>query len=273
MAFRLFPIWAAGIRKSPHLNRAGRAGWPGPLLRTGDFIRPASNGKLQNVAAFPLPGLLAASLKALVHGFGFFGRHRDFLVLLAQFLVHECDRVISRRQAFDFIFSALVGDGIERVLHYIDVHLHPGVLIALDRQHDFFAGEVLFDRSGRWWLRFVPLAIIFRCGMDVVRGLIVILNLHGLSRHYAPPVRMILAAALVEDDFVLGYVEGTAAESVFYIDEDVGEIAARYDHSLGFVHAFASRILAHVDLCLLRRGAIKLPGAIRSVERLVRPEW
>src|ERR1700688_4194963 len=121
-------------------------------------------------------GLLAARLKALINRLRFFRGDCYFLVLFAQLLMHEGDRVIPRRQALDFIFPALVRVPIERTLHHIDVHLSRWVLVSLDRQHDFLAGKILFDRWRRWWLRFVPLAVVFRRGMNVVRGLIIILD-------------------------------------------------------------------------------------------------
>jgi len=60
--------------------------------------------------------------------------------------------------------------------------------------------------------------------------LIVVLDLHGLARHHAQHVGMIFATALIKHDGVFGNVEGAAAETVFDIDEHVGEIAARYDY-------------------------------------------
>src|SRR5258708_5708824 len=75
-------------------------------------------------------------------------------------------------------------------------------------------------------------------------------------------MRMILAATLVEDDGVFGHVEGAAAEPVFHVDENVGEIAACDYYGLGFVRAFAGWILAHVDLRRLGGGAIELYRAV-----------
>src|SRR5258707_9299780 len=108
--------------------------------------------------------------------------------------------------------------GVQTCALPIYVHLHPGMLVALHWKHDFFASEILFDCGGRGRLRLVPLAVVFRCGMDVVRGLIVIFDLDGLTGHHAHHVGMVLATALVEDHGVFGYVERTTAESIFYID-------------------------------------------------------
>src|SRR6202021_3289906 len=105
-------------------------------------------------------GLFPTRLKALINRLRFFRGDGYFLVLFAQLLMHEGDRVIPRRPALDFIFPALVRDRIERTLHHIDVHLHPGMLVALHRQHDFLAGKILFDRGQRWWLRSGALAFV-----------------------------------------------------------------------------------------------------------------
>src|SRR5258706_14055318 len=156
---------------------------------------------------------LVAGLKGLVNRLRVFGSDSYLLGLPAQLFVYEGNGVIAGGQALDFIFPALIGDRVEGALHHVDVHLQPRVLVALYGQHDFFAGEALLDWSGRRRLRLVPFAGVFRCGMNVVRGLIVVLDLHGLASHHAEYVRMIFAAALVEDDRVLGYVEGAAAES------------------------------------------------------------
>src|SRR4029077_14342273 len=71
-------------------------------------------------------------------------------------------------------------------------------------------------------------------------------------------VRMVPATTLVEDNRILGHVESTAAKPVFYVDEDIGKIAAADYYVLSFVRTFAGRVLAHVDLRRFRRRAIKL---------------
>ena len=98
--------------------------------------------------------------------------------------------------------------------------------------------------------------------MDVVRRGIVILDLHRLSRHHTEHVRMILAATLIEHHGIFGNVEGPAAQTIFHIDENISQIAARHDDVLGFVRALAARILAHVDLRSLGSRAIKLYRAV-----------
>src|SRR6202021_2840354 len=158
------------------------------------YERPAANAIFTKT-----PRLLAGRFEALVDSFRVFGSDRNFLILLAEFLVNEGDGVVARRQALDLILSVFVGDGKEWALHHVDIHLHPGMLVALDREHDFFTGEILLDVRGGGWLRLVPLAVIFRCGMNVVRGGICVLDIYGLASHHAKHVRMIAAALLLKD--------------------------------------------------------------------------
>src|SRR3954447_13996667 len=94
--------------------------------------------------------------------------------------------------------------------------------------------------------------------MDVVGCRIGILDLDGLASHHTEDMRMISTAILIQDDRVLGNVEGPVAESVLHVNEYVGQIAAAYDDALGFIRAFAAGVLAHVDLRGLGRGAVEL---------------
>src|ERR1700722_1286688 len=205
--------------------------------------------------------LLGSRLEGLVYDLAVFGGDRNLLVLLAQLLLYEGDGVVARGQALDFVFSALVGYRVERALHHADIHLHPGMLVALDRQHDLFAGEILLDRRRRWWLRFVPLAIVFRGGMDVVGGLVVVFDLHGLSGHHAQHMGVILAAALVEHGWGRGNIKRAAAEAILHVHEYVGEIPAIDDNVFCLVHTFAGRALAHIDLRRLGSSAVEFYGA------------
>src|ERR1051326_1237743 len=198
--------------------------------------------------------LAGCGLEALVDGLGLFGSDGHLLVLLAQFFVDEREGVIARRQALDFIFPIFVGDGEERALHHVDVHLHPRMLVALYRQHDLFACEGLLERGRRWRLRFVPLTVVFRRGMDVVSSGIVVLDLHRLAGHHAQHMRMVLAAFLVEHDGVLGKVEGAVAEAVFHVNEDVGQIASADPDVFSLVGPLAAGVLAHVDFRRLGSG-------------------
>src|SRR3974377_11125 len=78
-----------------------------------------------------------------VHSLAVPGRQGHLLILLPKFFMDECQRVGARRQALDLELAIGASYRIERVLHNIDIHLHPGMLVALHRQHDLFAGEGL----------------------------------------------------------------------------------------------------------------------------------
>src|ERR1700722_6478078 len=212
--------------------------------------------------------------EAGIDGLGILRRDRVLLILLAQFFVNERQRVIARRQAFDLVFPRLIGNREERALDHVDIHLHPRMLVALDWQHNFFTGESLIQRRRRWRLRFVPLTVVFRRGMDVMGRLIGVLDLHCLARHHAKNMRMILAALLFEHDRILGHVERPAAQSIFYVHEHVGQVAAINHNIFGLVGALASRVLAHVDLRRFRCGPVELHRAAhRRRSRGINGRW
>src|SRR5712664_812200 len=131
------------------------------------------------------------------------------------------------------------------------------MLIALHGQHDFFPREILFQRCRLRWLGLVPLAIVLRSGMDIVGGGVAIDDRYRLTGDHSHHVGVIAAAALIELNSLLGYVEGAATQALLDVDEDVCEMAVRDDDILGHVRALARGILAHVDLGGLRRGAIE----------------
>src|SRR5437868_7584472 len=98
--------------------------------------------------------------------------------------------------------------------------------------------------------------------MDVVRGGIVVLDLHCLTGHDTEHVRMILASLLIEHNGIFGQIESAIAEAVFHVYEDVGEIAAADHNTFSLVSALAARVLAHIDLCRFGSGAIELHSAV-----------
>src|SRR6266849_915246 len=175
--------------------------------------------------------------------------------------MYEGESVVTRWQALDFVFSIGPGNGVERALYHVDVHFHPWVLVALYRQHNFFTGESLLEGSCAWWLRLVPLAIVFRSGMNIVGGGVVVLDFDILSRHYGEHVRMITAALLVEYDSVLGDVKAAVAEAALHVNEHVSQIAIFHDHCLGGIVALAGRILTHINLRRLGGRTVEFHGA------------
>src|SRR5260370_25494564 len=117
------------------------------------------------------------------------------------------------------------------------------MLIALDRQHDFFAGESFLERGGLRRLRFVPLAVVFRRGMNVVGCRIAVDDPDGLTGYHAEDMGMAFAPALIDGDGFLGNVERAVAKALFHIYENVCEWAAGAHDIFGYVGAFAGRIL------------------------------
>src|SRR5207302_1316121 len=83
----------------------------------------------------------------------------------------------------------------EGTLHHVDVHLHPRMLVTLDGKKNFFARKTLVKGGGLRWLRFVPFAVVFWLGVNVVRGGVAVDDLDLLADHHAEHVRMVFAAA------------------------------------------------------------------------------
>src|SRR6266849_9787745 len=209
-------------------------------------------------AAAPLQKRLARSgLERRVHGLAVLGGQGDFLRLLAELFMDECDGVIAGRQALDLKLAVGSGDREKGALRNVDEHPHPRMLVALHGKHDFFTREILFQRRGLRWLRLVPLAVVLRSGMDIVCGGIAVDDRYGLAGDHSHYEWVIAAAALIELNGFLGNVKRAAAEALFDVDEDVREMAVCDDDILGHVRALAGGILAHVNLGGLRRGAIE----------------
>src|ERR1700686_4058319 len=198
MAFSGMPLGSVGSRESVVAPASCRSSCvrvaSGPWARRPRDSR-RDGGATQDpcsVQTAILSPLLAACFEALIHGLRIFRRDRYLLVLLSEFLVDEGDGVIAGRKALDLIRAIFGGDGEERALHHIDIHLHPRMLVTLDRQHDFFAGEIFLDVSGGWRLRVVPLPVVRGRGMDVVSRGIVILDVYRLPCHHTKNVGGIL---------------------------------------------------------------------------------
>src|SRR5258708_32731768 len=145
-------------------------------------------------------------LESGVHRFRILGGQGDFHGLFAQLFVDEGQRVIARRQTLDFKLAVWSGYSVERALGYVEEHAHPRVLVALNGQHDFFAGKIFLERGGPGRLGLVPLTIVLGSGMNIVGRGIAVDDLDGLTGDNAKHMRMVLAAALIESDGILGNV-------------------------------------------------------------------
>src|SRR5258708_183511 len=220
---------------------------------TGNNSPPRKDGRQCSV--------LSSGFERRVDRLAVLGRQSDFLRLLAELFMDECDGVIAWRQALNLKLAIRPGDREEGALGDVDEHPHPRMLVALHGQHDFFAREILLERCGLRGLRFVPLTVVLRSGMNIVCGGIAVDDLDGLPGHYTENVRMIAAATLIEREGLLGDVEGAAAQALLDVNEDVREMTVRDDYILGDVCAFAGGILAHVNLRGLGGSAIEFHNA------------
>src|SRR5271154_5004812 len=99
--------------------------------------------------------------------FGFFGADGYGLVLGAVFFLPGFDGVGAGRQVLQFEGTVFPGDGVVGILEDEDVALHPGMDVALHRDGEFSAGEGIVDGRSARSLRLVPLAIVFRHGVNV----------------------------------------------------------------------------------------------------------
>src|SRR5579862_1333136 len=138
------------------------------FFRSGAGYAVSATCSVQPGILYQTAWLLSCCFEALIDRLRLLGCHGDLLILLTEFFLNEGQRVISRRKALDLILPIFIGDGVEGALHHVDVHLHPWMLVALHRQHDFFTREILLNRRGRRRLRFVPLPVVLGSRMDVV---------------------------------------------------------------------------------------------------------
>ena len=162
------------------------------------------------------------------------------------------DRVSSRRQVLQRKLSIFRSDRVVGILEHENVTLHPGVHVALHRYGHFGAAERVVDGSGTWRLRLIPLAIVFRHRVNVVGGLVVILDFECLAGHQGDDVGVVHATLLVEHDRLFGRVEVIVSETVLHVNHDVSQVAFIVYNDLRRDHGIRMRFLAiwlgaHVD--------------------------
>src|SRR4030095_6008359 len=173
----------------------------------------------------PAGGVWSSRFEGHIQGLAFFCSERHFLVLFTQLFMHESQSVIAWGQTFDLKLAVRSRDCVERALRYTNEHFHPGMLIALHGEHDLLARKGLFEGRCLGSLRFVPLAIIFWCWVNVVRRRIAVGDLQGLSGHHAEHVGMISASALIQYGRVFWKGKGTVTQPLFHVYENVGQVA------------------------------------------------
>src|ERR1700722_1552171 len=127
-------------------------------------------------------------------------RNRHFLSLSPRRFLPCRHRVASRRDTINRVSALAVGGRIGP-LHHDKPAVHPGMDIALHRNH-FRSLPALFDRRSPWWLRLIPWNIPshrIRQRMNVVRSLIAGGHLEFLINIQRQNVRSIHAVLLIED--------------------------------------------------------------------------
>src|SRR5439155_9958844 len=124
------------------------------------------------------------------------------------------------------------------------------------------AGEGLFQRRSFRRRGLIPRTVIRGSWMNVVRGIVVVLDPDILPSHHAQNMRMILADLLVYGRRVLGNIKGAIAQTFFHINEYVRQLTAIGNDRLRRVVAFARGILAYVDLLRLLRRSLERHRAL-----------
>src|SRR6266852_9588469 len=159
------------------------------------MIKSVASSASEEKKPSPLVGLGFESKR---DGLGFAAADGDVLGLLAVGLMPRRDGVFARGQVPEGEATTIVSYSVVGVLQHCESAVHPGMHIAFHGNE--FRLVVLFaDRGRSRWLRLVPFAVQLRQWMDVVRGLILILNLQFLVHLKSQQVRNIPAAFLSED--------------------------------------------------------------------------
>ncbi len=156
----------------------------------------------------------------------FFRADCDGLVLRAEFFLPGFDGVGAGREIFQREIAGFRRDVEIGVREDEQVRAHPRMDVTRDGNRQLGFGE---SRDDRWiadGFGFVPGAIFARHGVNVVDGLVLVVNFEGLVGHDGENARDVHAALLVEDDGRGRNVETVAAEAGFDVDDDIRECSA-----------------------------------------------
>src|ERR1700756_312861 len=184
---------------------------------------------------------------------GFVAADVRSLSLSSVVLMPGRDRVLARRQVRQSECPAVAGDGIVIGFEYGEPSVHPGMNLALHR-NKFGTVELLHDGRRARWLRFVPLRVNLRHGMDIVRSLVAIHHVQLLPGVQRDDVRNVLAPFLREGDR-LGWSVGIVPAGRD-IDDNVFEGIVSASHYCFCVDRsrmllLAAWLLGHADGLLL----------------------
>src|SRR5215471_16488529 len=137
-------------------------------------------------------------LEGKAYGFLFRSSNRCLLILCSQLFLPRRDRVRTRRQVLQFEVAVFVRNRKKRMLENSNIALHPGMHVAFDWNRNLLASERLLQ-GNPVRLSHVPLAIIARGGMNVMRGFIAVHDFELLMGLHCEHVRLVLATLLFED--------------------------------------------------------------------------
>src|ERR1019366_10411087 len=98
---------------------------------------------METGAGFPKPAPFSLSLIGEVYSFAFLATYGDRLFHLSVLFVYGFNYVGPRRKPFYCKRSVVARHGEEGVSDYANVRAHPGMDVALHRDHDLLAGESL----------------------------------------------------------------------------------------------------------------------------------
>src|ERR1035438_1961887 len=209
---------------------------------------------METGASFPKPAPFSLSLIGEVYSFAFLGAYGDRLFHRSVLFVPGLNHVGPRRKPLNCKRSVVARHGEEGVSDYADVRAHPGVYVALHRDHDLLAGEALGQRRLSRRLRLVPIWVDLRLWVDVVVGGVAGLDLEVLARHQPDHARLIHAAVLVQADLYVGYGPLLVGwKSGFHPDEGILQGAVVLDYYLfallrnSLVGALARGVGRHVE--------------------------
>src|ERR1035438_1077616 len=125
---------------------------------------------METGASFPKPAPFSLSLIGEVYSLAFLGAYGDRLFHLSILFVHGFNYVGPWRKPFYCKRSVVARHGEEGVSDYANVRAHPGVHVALHRDHDLLASEALGQGRLPRRLRLVPIGVHLRLWVDVVVG-------------------------------------------------------------------------------------------------------
>src|SRR5579862_1308964 len=165
--FKRFTRWASAGHLSYKNRESPRA------QRTFFQMRALSRRARAPWATSSRPTLVGSGGSGLERkgdGFRFARADGDHLVLRTEGFVPSRYGVGPGRHILDGERAVFAGDLIVRIIEHGDVGLHPGMDVALHRDGDLGAREALHDRRRSRRLRFVPFAIVFGDGVNIVRG-------------------------------------------------------------------------------------------------------